>query len=123
MSVIILFSNTGLLCFVPSVCQEHSISPRDKIETQAKRGKEESEDEYRMLAGACVLLVNGTFICPVTFPCTMIVYYRRNLFVRETPADLSPLPIFLKYCLISCTRCCFSGLVIFCLLHCMDTIF
>lgn len=55
----------------------------------------------------CVLLVNGTFIWPVTFSCSRIVYYRRNLFVGETPAEPSWPHIMLIYCVISCLRYCF----------------
>lgn len=76
-----------------------------------------------MLPGAYVLLVNGTFIWPVTFSSSSIVYYRLNLFVRETPAEPSRSYIMLKYCVISCTRCCFSGLMTFCLLHTIHIIF
>lgn len=74
-----------------------------------------------MSVGAYVLLVNRTFIWPVTFPCSRIVYNRKNLFVRETPVESFLPHIMLIYCVISCASCCFPGLMTFCLLHTVYT--
>lgn len=62
-----------------------------------------------MSAGASVLLLNRTFIWPVTFPCSGIVCYTRSVFVghARTPADPSLPHAALMHCVVSHTRCCF----------------
>lgn len=80
---------------------------QNRISSEETRWNRRVEDEYRMSVGAYVLLVNGTFIWPVTFSCSRIVYCRRNLFVWETLADPPRPHIILIYCVISCTRCFF----------------
>lgn len=76
---------------------------------EGKRWDRRVEDEYRMSAGASVLLLNRTFIWPVTFPCSGIVCYTRSVFVghARTPADTSLPHAALMHCVVSHTRCCF----------------
>lgn len=85
------FLNTG--CYVLFPLSVKNILFPHETRQKLRQGKEMEKESRRMNTGwqqeACVPLVNGTFVWPVTFSCSRTVYYRRSLFVRETAAKPS----------------------------------